>query len=314
MQRRSRLAELSARIGQIRPTVKLIVMVGNALVLTLSTHGLGADDVIDLWQGQPPYSKPNTLEEYVKESWGVPCVHNVTHPTLTVHAALGENSRRAVIILPGGGYEVESIVAEGSEIAESLSAQGITAAVLKYRLPLAEASDEPHLVPITDLRRAIVLLRSMADDYGFDSSKVGVVGFSAGAHLAAFASVLQSKHADENPDFSALVYPPTTMSAENRKWLEETLFHRSMTEDEIRRYTLVDNVDATTPPAFLVHAYDDELVPIGESEAYARALAAAGQDVEVHFFARGGHGFGPGRPDDGTAQWLALAADWIRRQ
>ena len=294
--------------------VALIVTLGNILVLASSAGGVGAEDVIDLWQGQPPHSRSSTLEEYVKESWGVPCVHNVTHPTLTVYPARGENSGRAVVILPGGGYEVESIVAEGSEIAESLASNGITAAVLKYRLPLPEASDEPHLVPITDLRRAIVLLRSMADDYGFDPSKVGVIGFSAGAHLAASASVLRSEHADENPAFSALVYPPTTMSAENREWLEKTLFHRAMTEDELRRYAPADNVDAATPPAFLVHAYDDELVPISESGAYAAALIAAGRDVELHFFARGGHGFGPGRAEDGTGQWLALAADWIRRQ
>jgi len=86
----------------------------------------GAEETIGLWQGEAPYSKPNTLEEYVKESWGVPCVHNVTRPTLTIHPAQGENSGRAMIILPGGGYEVESFVAEGRQIAEYLSSHGIT--------------------------------------------------------------------------------------------------------------------------------------------------------------------------------------------
>jgi dipeptidyl aminopeptidase/acylaminoacyl peptidase len=104
------------------------------------------------------------------------------------------------------------------------------------------------------------------------------------------------------------------MAAKNREWLEETLFHRAMTADEVRQYSLTDNVTSATPPAFLVHAYDDDLVPISESEAYAEALRAAGQEVELHFFGRGGHGFGPGRPEDGTAQWLDLVADWIRRQ
>ncbi len=202
------------------------------LYLVLVSHGLGAGEVFDLWEGQAPFSKPNALEEYVKESWGVPCVHNVTHPTLTVYPAQGENSGRAMIVLPGGGYEVESFIAEGSEIAEYLASNGITAAVLKYRLPLAEASDQPHLVPLTDARRAINLTKSMGGTYGFDPSKVGIMGFSAGGHLATAASVLTSKKEDENPDFSALVYPVTTMAPENRKWLEETLFHRPMTEDE----------------------------------------------------------------------------------
>ena len=284
------------------------------LLLILVTCAASAEEVIDLWQGDPPYSKPNTLEEYVKESWGVPCVHNVTHPTLTVYPAQGENSVLAMIVLPGGGYEVESFIAEGSVIAEYLASHGVTAAVLKYRLPLAEASDQPHLVPLTDARKAISLMKSMAEIYGFEPSKVGIMGFSAGGHLATAASVLVSEKDNENPDFSALVYPVTTIAPENQKWLEETLFHRPMTEDEKRQYSLVDNVTAATPPAFLLHSYDDDVVPISESIAYAEALTVVGQDVEVHFFPEGGHGFGPGRAEDGTDQWLGLLASWIKRQ
>jgi len=157
-------------------------------------------------------------------------------------------------------------------------------------------------------------MKSVAETYGFDPFKVGIMGFSAGGHLATATSVLTSENENENPDFSALAYPVTTLAAENQKWLEETLFHRPMTEDELRQYSLVDNVTAATPPAFLLHAYDDDVVPISESVVFAKALTAVGQDVEVHFFAKGGHGFGPGRPEDGTAQWLGLLADWIKRQ
>lgn len=181
-------------------------------------------------------------------------------------------------------------------------------------MPLAEASDQPQLLPITDARKAISLMKSMAADYGFEPSKVGIMGFSAGGHLATTASVHLSENEDENPDFSALIYAVTTLEPENQKWLEETLFHRPMTAQEKRQYSLVDHVNAATPPAFLVHAYDDDVVPISESELYAKALNAAGQDVEVHFFARGGHGFGPGRREGGTANWLGLLADWIQRQ
>lgn len=275
----------------------------------------GAEDIVDLWDGPPPYSKPNFLEEYVKESsYHVLCAYNVTRPTLTIHAAIGRNSGRAMIVVPGGGYVEESIVAEGQEIAEALAAQGITAAVLKYRLPLPESSDQPHLVPITDARRAISLMKSLAEAYGFDRSKVGIMGFSAGGNLATAVSVLRSPVADENPDFSAPIYPVTTLGPENQEWLEETLFHRPMTDSEKRQYALVDHVDLSTPPAFLVHAYDDDVVPVEESLLYAEALTAVGQAVEVHFFAGGGHGFGPGRAEDGTAQWLGLLADWIKRQ
>ncbi len=285
-----------------------------ALLLALITHAVCAEEVVEIWQEEPPYSKGNSLEEYVMESWGVPCVYDVTRPTLTIFRAQGRNSGRAMVILPGGGYTAESIVAEGRTIAQYLSSQGITAAVLKYRLPLLEASDHPHLVPITDARRAIGLMRSKSVEFGFDPSKVGIMGFSAGGHLATAVSVLGSEDPNENPDYSALIYAVTTLEPENQKWLEETLFHRPMTAQEKRQYSLVDQVNDQTPPAFLVHAWDDDVVPISESVVYAEALTAAGQRAEVHFFAQGGHGFGPGRPDDGTDQWLGLLAHWIKRQ
>ncbi len=283
------------------------------LVLTLTGQSLIAQEVIPLWTGLPPYSKSNALKETVIESWGVPCVKNVTKPTLTVYRAQGDSCGRAMIVLPGGGYAVESFVAEGQRIAEYLSSKGIVAAVLKYRLPLTEASDQPHLLPVTDARRAIALMKSRAGDFGFDTSRVGIMGFSAGGHLAATVSAWTADEPNENPDFSALIYPVTTLGAENQKWLEESLFHRKMTDAERRQYELVENVTKATPPAFLLHAYDDDVVPISESLLYAKALAAMGQDVEMHLFSRGGHGFGPGRTDDGTSQWLGLLANWIKR-
>ena len=176
---------------------------------------------------------------------------------------------------------MESIVAEGQLIAESLSSQGIVAAVLKYRLPLKEASDQPHLLPITDARRAVALMKSKASEYGFDPAKVGIMGFAAGGHLATAVSVLTSGKQNENPDFAALIYPVTTLGAENQKWLEKSLFHRDMTEDEKKQYDLVGNVTKATPPAFLLHAYDDTVVPIDESLLYAKALTQIGQDVEL---------------------------------
>ena len=284
------------------------------LLLAFSGPPLIAQEVIPLWTGSPPHSKPNALKETVIESWGVPCVKNVTNPTLTVYRAQGDHSRRAMIILPGGGYAVESFVAEGQRIAEYLSSKGIVAAVLKYRLPLPEASNRPHLLPVVDARRAIALMKSRAGDYGFDASRVGIMGFSAGGHLAATVSAWKADEPNENPDSSALIYPVTTLSAENQQWLEESLFHRKMTDQEKQQYDLVGNVTTLTPPAFLLHAYDDDVVPVNESLLYARALADAGPHVEMHLFARGGHGFGPGRAEDGTAQWLGLLANWIKRQ
>ncbi len=284
------------------------------LIVASLGHTLVAQEVIGLWAGRPPHAKPNTLRETVLESWGVLCVKHVTNPTVTVYRAQGDPSGHAMIICPGGGYELESFMAEGHLIARVLSSHGIVAAVLKYRLPSMAVSDQPHLLPLTDTRRAIALVKARAVEFGIDSTKVGVMGFSAGGHLATAASVLRSDVDDENPDYSALIYPVTTLGDENQKWLEESLFFRKMTEQEQTQYRLVNHVTRMTPPAFLLHAYDDDVVPIEESLLYAKALAAVGQEAEAHYFAKGGHGFGPGRPDDGTSQWLSLLANWIKRQ
>ncbi len=288
----------------------------NALILAIamcSSFGF-AGDVIDLWDGAPPYSKPGSIEETVIENWGVPCVKNITRPTMTIYPVVGENSGRAIVVLPGGGYEVESIVEEGRKIGEFLSSRGITAVVLKYRLPQAEISDTPWLLPITDARRAVELTRKLTHSYGIDPTKVGVVGFSAGGHLAASASVMPADDPAGVPDFAALVYPAVAPSEANREWLEETFFHRPMTEDEISHWDLVGRVDGSTPPTLLIHSYDDDVVPISESLLWADAMVDAGRDVEAHYFPLGGHGFGPGRAEDGTDQWLGLLANWIKRQ
>ncbi len=273
-----------------------------------------AGDVIDLWEGAPPHSKPGSIEEAVIENWGVPCVKNITRPTMTIHPAEGENSGRAIVIIPGGGYEVESSVEEGRKIASFLAAEGITAAVLKYRLPQKEISDTPWLLPMTDTHRAVAMMRSLATSYGVDASKVGVVGFSAGGHVAATVSVWPSEDPKGTPDFSALVYPAVTLSEDNRTWLEKTFFHRSMTEDELDNWDLLGRIGASTPPALMIHAVDDDVVPLSESLLWAEAMIEAGCEVEAHYFASGGHGFGPGHAEDGTDQWLGLLANWIKRQ
>jgi len=269
-------------------------------------------DVYKLWEEKTkPYYKENTLKEYEEEAWGVTCVFNVTEPTLTVYRAEGRNSGKAVIIIPGGGYTLESIYHEGHNLAEVLSESGITAAVLKYRLPNPLSSDQPHLVPLSDARRALSLLREKSNFYGFDPGKVGLMGFSAGSHLATVASLWQSGTEVENPDFSALIYGVTDLSETNLQWLEESLYFRTLTPEEQAQNRLLELVSPQAPPAFLVHAYDDEVCNVRESTLYAEALQENGVPVEMHLFPEGGHGFGLGRKEDGTDQWVPLFINWM---
>lgn len=271
-----------------------------------------AQDVYKLWEGQKkPYYKENNLKEYEKESWGVMCVFNVTEPTLTVYEANGINTGKAVIIIPGGGYTLEAIYHEGHDLAKVLAAQGITAAVLKYRLPNPESSDQPNLAPLADTRRGLKLLREKADKYGIQKENVGVVGFSAGSHLATVTSLWKSEDKEENPDFSALIYGVTNLSEANLKWLEESLYYRKLTEEEITQNKLLDLVTKDTPPAFLVHAYDDDVCNVEESTLYAQELFEHNVPVEMHLFQKGGHGFGMGRKKDGTDQWVQLFVNWL---
>ncbi|MCK5208901.1 MAG: alpha/beta hydrolase [Cyclobacteriaceae bacterium] len=271
-----------------------------------------AQDVYKLWEGQKkPYYKENNLKEYEKESWGVMCVFNVTEPTLTVYEANGTNTGKAVIIIPGGGYTLEAIYHEGHDLAKVLAAQGITAAVLKYRLPNPESSDQPNLVPLTDARKGFKLLREKADKYGIQKEKVGVLGFSAGSHLATVTSLWESEDKEENPDFSALIYGVTNLSEANLKWLEESLYYRKLTEEEIAHNKLLDLVSKDSPPAFLVHAYDDDVCNVEESTLYAQELFKHDVSVEMHLFPKGGHGFGMGRKEDGTDQWVQLFVNWL---
>ncbi len=273
-----------------------------------------AQDVFKLWEDQKkPYYKENNLKEYEKiSSFNVMCAYDVTEPTITIYKAKGKNTGKCVVIIPGGGYSLVAIYHEGYDIAKVLSENGITAVVLKYRLPNPLSSDIPHLVPITDTRRALKLIREKAGIYGINKEEIGVMGFSAGSHLATVCGIWKSKDKNENPNFSALIYGVTLSSDINIKWLEESLFYRKMTNKEISENNLIDFVTENTPPAFLAHAYDDTECKIEESTLYAEKLIENNVLAEMHLFSKGGHGFGLGRKEDNTDQWLPLFITWLK--
>jgi acetyl esterase/lipase len=272
-----------------------------------------SQEVIPIWEGmQMPFQKENDLLEYEAEAFGTQVVYNITKPTLTIFKPQGINTGMSIIVLPGGGYAYEAIYHEGYDVAKKLADNGITGAVLKYRLPNPESSDQPEKVPLADSRRALELLRQKAVDLAVDPSKIGIMGFSAGSHLAAMTSLWKSDDPDENPDFSVLVYGVTDDKPDNIRWLEESLYHRPMTEEELKMNKFLDLVDAQTPPVFLVHAYDDDVCHVSESTLYAQKLSEHKVPVEMHLFTKGGHGFGLGRKEDGTDQWLPLLVSWLK--
>lgn len=199
---------------------------------------------------------------------------NVSRPTLT-HYPGPDPDALTVMVLPGGGYGVLAIEHEGTEVAAWLNALGLNAAILKYRIPNPE--DHPiHTVPLEDVQQALRLL----------SGTVGLMGFSAGAHLAAMAA---NAPEGPHPAFTVLVY-------------------MAYVDDPAR----APQVGADTPPAFLLHTADDP-IPCASSLLYAGACAKAGVPVELHLFPKGGHGYGLRSQEAGLAGWPDLLAAWLKR-
>ena len=274
-----------------------------------------AQQELELWLDQsPPYSKPAEDRELLDDDcWGgVRCAVAVSIPTLTLYPA-DEKQQVWVLVAPGGGYNAVAIEHEGSEIAQALVARGISAAVLKYRVPDTRTATKPEKAPFADFRRAMEMLRAEQEKAGIKDGRIGVVGFSASGHLAVYSMVHPDPNDRLNPDFAILVYGTSKLNPTNRDWLEKNLYYRQLTDEEEQKEMLLNWVTEDTPPAFLVHAVDDDISHYTESTFYADALRDNGVDAEVHLFAHGGHGFGRGRDDDGTSQWIDLAVNWIRR-
>jgi acetyl esterase/lipase len=241
-------------------------------------------------------------------TWASP----VSRPTMTIYRPKGRNTRAAILVLPGGGYEAVAMDLEGTEICDWITSRGVTCVVLKYRVPQAWRHNRGErapkvLLPLQDAQRAMGLLRYRASSYGIDPNKIGVIGFSAGGHLAAAVSnagKLTYKPVDgadrqrSRPDFAIVLYPghlwdgasPRT-SLKLSPWVE---------------------IRADAPPTLLIHSMNDPTDDVRHSLAYGLALNDVGVPVEMHLYAKGGHAFGM-RPTSHviTTEWPRLVEKWL---
>ena len=236
----------------------------------------------------------------------------VSRPTMTIYPPRGRNTRAAILVLPGGGYKAVAMDLEGTEICDWITKQGVTCVVLKYRVPQAWRHDgverAPKVqLPLQDAQRAIGLLRYRASSYSIDPRKIGVIGFSAGGHLAAAVSnagKLMYKPVDEadrepsRPDFAILLYP-------GHLWSET----RPRTSLELSPWV---EISAEAPPTLLIHSMNDPTDDVRHSLAYGLALNDVRVAVEMHLYARGGHAFGMRpTPDPITTEWPELVKKWL---
>lgn len=270
-----------------------------------------------------PDSIPNSIdgpdyEESVVRESGKLIVSNVTRPTLTPYLAdESKATGESVIICPGGGYFVLAASHEGSDVARALNEKGIHAFVLKYRLPRDSTMRDKRIGPLQDVLRAIQLVRESADKWKLDPDRVGVLGFSAGGHLASTAGTHYERDVIPNPqninlrpDFLVLIYPVISSDTTIRHTGSfENLLGEDPSEEDLLLYSTEKQITSETPPAYLVHAEDDG-VKIGNSRVFADALEKNHVPVAMTIYPSGGHGFGLTNPDTGQS-WLDDVVRWI---
>jgi len=243
-------------------------------------------------------------------------VRRVIRPSLTIFLPEKEKaSGAAVIICPGGGYGVIVFDGEGVTTAREFARQGIAAFVLKYRLPSESIMTDTRIGPLQDAQQAIKQVREHAEDWGIDKNRIGIMGFSAGGHLASTLATHYSKALVPNdngtslrPDFQILVYPVISMQ-DNLTHLDS---RRSLLGPEPSKETIDDfsnelQVDDQAPPAYITHAGDDTTVDVDNSILYFEALRKHGVPVELHIYQKGDHGFVFQRPD-----WMEPLLQWMK--
>ncbi|MCW3106955.1 MAG: endo,4-beta-xylanase [Segetibacter sp.] len=246
-------------------------------------------------------------------------ISSVINPTLTVY--LPEKSKAngtAVIICPGGGYSYLVINNEGRDVAKELNKKGVAAFVLKYRLPNNKIMQNKEIGPLQDAQQAIKIVRERAREWNVDTAKVGIMGFSAGGHLASTASVKfeNAVIANENntnlrPDFSILVYPVISFTDSLvHKGSRNNLLGENSPAEKIIAYSGELQVTAKTPPAFIMHCSDDKVVPVKNSVKYYEALLKNGVKAELHIYSAGGHGFGLYNSTT-KDNWLERCFNWM---
>lgn len=228
---------------------------------------------------------------------------NITSPTLTVYVAKNSNGK-AIVACPGGGYVHLAMDHEGHDMAAWFNAQGITYAVLKYRMP-----NEHHEVPLSDALQAIRLVREHAEEWNIE--KVGIMGSSAGGHLASTAATHYTD--DSRPDFQILFYPVISMDLSIcHKGSRERLIGKTPTDDLVQLYSNELQVTAQTPPAFIMHSSDDRVVPVENSLRYYQALVKNKVPASLHCYPTGGHGWGYNDNFKYKRQWTGELEKWLR--
>lgn len=293
------------------------------MILTLGNLASASaqNQTINLWEQIPDEIKSSDYKEKPDFKNGViQSTSLVSTPTLTAFfPAVSNPDHTAVIILPGGGYSHLAIDKEGTKVAAWLNSLGITAFVLKYRLPSDLIMKNKNIGPLQDAQEAMRYVRQNAAKWNIDPKKIGIMGFSAGGHLASTLSTHYDDKVYESsfktsarPDFSLLIYPVISMENQiTHKGSQTNLLGNNPSQDLIDTFSNEKKVTPQTPPAFLIHATDDKSVLPENSINYYLALKKNNVAAELHLYEKGGHGFGLGVQDT-SKYWTKDCAEWLK--
>lgn len=300
--------------------MKTIISILTVLITMTIT---AQDTIIPLW---PKDQIPNRVasdekEIHVKE--GILRISKVQEPHIEVYLPAKQNATgQAMLIFPGGGYQILAYDWEGTDIAKFLNGKGIAGIVVKYRLPTSESLKEKYNVPLIDAQRAMRLVRYKAEEFNIHPDQIGIMGFSAGGHLAStlgthynekvYKPIDEADKESARPDFMNLVYPVVTFS-QTKKHVgsQKALLEGFETEERIEYFSNEKQVTSDTPPTLLIHATDDKAVPVENSLLFYQALKDNDVSATMHIYPIGGHGFSLARENVHLRGWTERLFEWM---
>jgi len=302
-------------------TSLFIIVCLNIMIINTSAQPF----VLKLWPGGIPGSKsdPGYVEKITTEEGRTIRCERVTDPDLTVFLPpAGKENGTAVLICPGGGYGALAFDHEGNAIAKWLNDNGIAGIILKYRLPSDRIMEDKSIGPLQDAQEAMRIIRRNAAEWKISSGRIGVIGFSAGGHLASSLSTHYGEkvydvkdNTSARPDFSLLIYPVISFDTLiTHRGTRNNLIGLRPDESLARHFSNELQINSATPPAFLVHSEDDPAVPVMNSIRYFEGLQKYKIPAELHIFRKGGHGYGLA-PKGGTeSSWPDLSLKWLKQE
>ena len=292
------------------------------LILALGNLVQGQNYVLPLYEGHIPNSKNTGSVEKIAKT-DIIRISDVQNPDIAVYLPSKRFATgQAVVICPGGGYGILAYDLEGTDIAKYLNTIGVAGVVLKYRLPIYGNTIEPHKAPLMDAQRALRLVRLNAPEWNIDTAKIGVMGFSAGGHLASTlgthfdygnrSSADPVERISCRPDFMILMYPVISFTdVSTHTGSRDALLGKNAEKNQVIYYSNELQVTKDTPPAFFVHADDDNTVPVENTLLIYKALRANNIPAELHILSEGKHGFGLGVGNEHIASWTNNLRLWL---